>query len=118
MGRYGVPGFWGIRLIPCRPLFDEREAGDAEECVRLDYEPIVRNFFVTPVAPAITIGSEQLQRTLDTLQLVKGPDLRLNGEVLFELCGGLVDGICMCLWFPVGKQQDMGTCKQECPLLR
>ena len=117
MGRYGVPGFWGIRLIPCRPLFDEREAGDAEECVRLDYEPIVRNFFVTPVAPAIAIGSQQLQRTLDTPQLVKGPDSCLNGDVLFEFCGGLIDRICVRLRFPVGDRQDMGIGQQERPLL-
>ena len=52
--------------VPGGPMLDEREAGDAEECVRLDYEPIVRNFFVTPVAPAIAIGSQQLQRMLDT----------------------------------------------------
>ena len=107
-----------IRLIPCRPLLDEREAGDAEECVWLDHEATVWNLFVTPVAPAIAIGLQQLQRTLDAPQLIKDPDFCLNGDVLFELCGGLIDRICVRLRFPVGEQQDMGIGQQERPLFR
>jgi hypothetical protein len=83
-GRASVENGFGMALIACLALLDQREAVNAKERVGLDHEPLVRNFFVTPVAPAIAVGSHQLQGALDTAQLVKSPDSYLDGKILPE----------------------------------
>lgn len=70
--------------------FDGCEAGDAEERVGLDLQPLVGNVSMTVAALSVVFRPHELQRTVDMSKPVEGSHLHLHGDILFEISRGLV----------------------------
>ena len=93
-------------------LFDGCEAGDAEERVGLDLQPLVGNVSMTVAALSVVFRPHELERAIDVPKPLEGSHLHLHGDIMIETGRGLVGRVRIEFCGRLGGKREIGAGEQ------